>query len=222
MLEVVLATSNPHKIVELDAIFRAERLTSVRLLSLKEAAKGKELIEPAEVGRTFEQNATIKAISYSLQTGMLCLADDSGIEVDALEGRPGVISSHYATDGKETGVSREERDTANNQRVMREIDGIAPEKRGARFVCAMALAQPTKKSIVYKCSGTFEGRIGVPPRVPSGVQGFGYDPLFLVAPNYIQTSSELTPERKNQLSHRGQAARDMAAFLWEFMQAKRR
>jgi XTP/dITP diphosphohydrolase len=221
MLQVVLATSNAHKIAELEEVFREVRLNDVRLLSLKEAAKGKVLTEPAETGKTFRENAIIKAMGYAAQTEMLCLADDSGLEVEALGGKPGVISSHYSTDGRETGLSREQRDAANNQRLLRELEGVPDEKRGARFVCVMALAQPLKKAIVYTCEGRFEGRIGMPPRVPAGKDGFGYDPLFLVGPQHAQTSAELPPKRKNELSHRGQAARDMAAYLWEYLSKKR-
>lgn len=222
MTDVVLATSNPHKVEELAAIFREVRLNEVRVLSLAEVAKGRTFVEPAETGKTFRENAIIKAMSYAEQTQMLCLGDDSGLVVDALSGRPGVISSHFSTDGKETGLTRAQRDQANNERLLRELEGVPDAKRSARFVCVMALAQPLKKAIVHTCEGTFEGRIGVPPQVPAGHDGFGYDPLFLVGPDFAKTSSELSSHRKNQLSHRGQAARDMAAYLWEFISKRKR
>ena len=138
---IVLATSNPHKVEEMRALFGAG---GVVLVGLDEAAAGVgvALSEPAEVGQTFEENARIKAESYADQLGMVCLADDSGLEVDALGGRPGVISSHYCTDGREAGMSRAERDAANNARVLGELEGVAAERRGARFVCVMCVAWP--------------------------------------------------------------------------------
>jgi len=184
--------------------------TPSRLLGLNEAGGG-PFPEPEESGRTFAANATIKAIAYARATGHLCLADDSGLEIDALDGRPGVISSHYCTDGRETGMNREERDHANNQRVLRELAGVPAERRAARFVCIMVLAGP--QGLIAETRGTFEGRIGVPGEVPRGRNGFGYDPLFLVAPQFTATGAELSPAEKNRLSHRAQACRLMAPHL---------
>ncbi len=141
MLELVVATSNPHKVEEIRAVL--DGVAGLRVLGLDDVVREKPglvLKEPEEIGTTFEQNATIKALSYAEQTGRLCLADDSGLEVDALGGRPGVISSHYCTDGREAGMSRAERDAKNNERVMRELEGVAAEKRTARFVCVMVVA----------------------------------------------------------------------------------
>ncbi|HYF14698.1 MAG TPA: non-canonical purine NTP pyrophosphatase [Phycisphaerales bacterium] len=211
MIEIVIATGNPHKLEEIAAIFAGEGLAGVQLRSLAEL--GKAFTEPCETGSTFEANASIKALSYAQQTGMLCLADDSGLEVDALGGKPGVISSHYATDGAETGASRAQRDAANNARLLRELVGVAPDKRSARFVCVMALARGG--SLLHTSRGAFDGRIGVPPAVPRGGNGFGYDPLFLVAPGFARTGAELPPEEKNAKSHRAHAARQMAAWLRE-------
>lgn len=241
MPEIVLATSNPHKVDELRAILAGGGLGAVRLLGLSEIQPGVALHEPEETGRTFEENATIKALSYARQTSRLCLADDSGLEVDALAGRPGVISSHYSSNGRETGVPRAVRDTANNARVMRELEGVPMEARGARFVCVMVLAgpesvakpmdpdadkrapaarsiEPTSPAVLAMTRGTFEGRIGQPGHadkggVPRGSNGFGYDPLFLVGPEYAQTSAELPTDEKNRLSHRAAAARAMAEQL---------
>ncbi|MBY0308043.1 MAG: hypothetical protein K2Q09_04800, partial [Phycisphaerales bacterium] len=124
--EIVLATGNPHKVEEMRAVFAALGL-SVPLIGLADLP-GYPFPEPRErgVGATFEQNATIKALGYAETTGRWCLADDSGLEVDALQGRPGVISSHYCTDGREVGMSRAERDAANNERVLRELAGVPP------------------------------------------------------------------------------------------------
>jgi len=205
---IVVATGNPHKVEELRAIFAD---IGVEVEGLGDLAEADSLEEPAETGDTFEDNATIKALSYAEQTGRLCLADDSGLEVDALAGAPGVISSHYSTGGRETGLSRAERDRLNNERLLRELDGVPPESRTARFVCVMVLARAGQ--VLARVTGAFEGRIGLPGEVPRGDNGFGYDPLFLVPPRYGRTSAELPAEQKNRLSHRGVAGRRMAEAL---------
>lgn len=221
-VRIVLATSNPHKLDELGAIFAGAGLTGVRLIGLRDIQTLRPLVEPAETGTTFDANATIKAISYAQQLGLPALADDSGLEIDALNGRPGVISSHYCTDGRETGMTREERDAANNARVMRELATWPREKRTARFVCLMKLALPSPEpdtipSIIASSRGTFEGIIGLDTEVPRGENGFGYDPLFLVGPDHRVVSAQLPPETKNAMSHRGHAARAMAAELKRLM-----
>ncbi len=197
-----------HKVEELRAIMGP---LGVRIVGLKELPGWEGFTEPAETGDTFEENATIKALGYAAQTGRVCLADDSGLEIDALGGRPGVISSHYCTNGEEMGMSRAQRDAANNARVMKEMEGVPEGRRGARFVCVMVVAKAGKVLAVSR--GTFEGVIGVPPVVPRGENGFGYDPLLLVGPDYRRTSAELPAEEKNRLSHRGKAARGMIAKL---------
>ncbi|MBK7403972.1 MAG: non-canonical purine NTP pyrophosphatase [Phycisphaerales bacterium] len=205
MHRIVIATGNPHKVEELREMLALPGLEFVGLADL-----GRPFEEPAETGTTFEANATIKALAYARQTGLPCLADDSGLEVDALGGAPGVISSHYCTDGRETGMSRAERDAANNARLLRELEGIPPARRTARFVCLMVLAAP---DVLATARGAFDGRIGLPGTVPRGTHGFGYDPLFLVAPEFAETSAELPPTRKNAMSHRGGAAVAMLAEL---------
>jgi len=159
-----------------------------------------------------------------------CLADDSGLEVDALSGSPGVISSHYCTNGKEVGMSRDQRDLANNELLLKKLATVPAAQRSARFVCVMTLATPTTPTaantnnapardrdrdretaddtphIVTSVKGLYEGRIGIPPAVPAGTHGFGYDPLFLVSPDFACTSAELLPEEKNAHSHRAVAA----------------
>jgi len=207
--QIVLATGNPHKVEELRAIF-AECNAELDLLGLADLP-GHPFPEPNESGATFEQNASIKALAYAKATGRWCLADDSGLEIDALDGRPGVISSHYCTDGRDEGMDRPTRDAANNARVLRELQGVPPEGRTTRFVCVMALARPGQ--LLAKSRGVFEGRIGVPPAVPRGRHGFGYDPLFLAAPEFTRTGAELSPAEKNARSHRAAAARRMAAQL---------
>jgi XTP/dITP diphosphohydrolase len=149
------------------------------------------------------------------------LADDSGLVIDALGGRPGVISSHYAFDGetkgRAAGMSREQRDEHNIDRVLAELDPVDLKDRSARFVCVMVLAD-ADGTVIAASEGKFEGRIGLPvdhphvtpsDSVPRGHNGFGYDPIFLVAPDYIQTSAELDSAAKNAISHRGQAVRGM-------------
>lgn len=210
MIEIVLATANPHKVGEMRDIFSALS-PSAMLLGLNDCAGG-PFPEPVESGATFEQNSAIKARFYALATRRLCLADDSGLEVDALNGRPGVISSHYCTDGHETGMKRPERDAANNARILRELEGVPPERRTARFVCVLTLCSALG-TILARVRGAFEGRIGLPGEVPRGSHGFGYDPLFLAAPSFTQTSAELSSEQKNRISHRRNAAEQMAATV---------
>ncbi|MBX3321724.1 MAG: transposase [Phycisphaeraceae bacterium] len=392
MHEIVIATQNPGKVAELRALLAD---LPVRVLGLGDV--GGTLPEPEETGRTFEDNAAIKALTYASWTGMACLADDSGLEVDALGGAPGVDSAWYAyaSEAEAKSLSREVRDAANNERLLRELEGVPLDRRGARFVCCMVVAgfavgntpqvdqggrlpavqrvdvagsshgtasgpkrtgdlphwelpnqtyhvtfrlragtltpaerqvvldaclhwqgvralvhalvvmpdhvhmivrligpytlpalmhsiksyssqeiqkmrgqsgslwqreyydriirgqeqqertyryieeNPVKEGLVEKpgeylflwrqvCGrleaappdgapivlavsrGTFDGRIGEQPRVPAGVNGFGYDPLFLVGPECGVTSAELPPARKNQLSHRAAAAREIA------------
>ncbi len=235
--ELLLATANPHKVDELRAILTpALEEFDLRLLGLSDLlARGLgPLHEPEESGRTFEHNAAIKAISYAGQTGLTCLADDSGLEVDALDGRPGVISSHYFNDGRIDGaaaeMARAQRDALNNARVLRELEGVEFEGRTARFVCVMAVAatpqsarrdEPASPALITTFRATFEGRIGFPADaspdpaliIPRGGHGFGYDPLFLVAPAFTQTGAELSPELKNRISHRARAAQMLLTWL---------
>lgn len=234
-LVILVATQNPHKVQEIQAIFDRERVEGVTLRTIADAGFT-NLPEPEELGTTFQENAVIKAVAYARATQHLCLADDSGLEVDTLGGRPGVISSHYATDGAETGATRAQRDAANNARVLRELEGIDLARRTARFRCVMALARPLMRSggtgfqpvqkaqlhqedsgILHIASGAMEGAIGIPPRVPKGDNGFGYDPLFLVAPDLTRTGAELESDQKNAISHRAAAAKVMAAFLRDFV-----
>lgn len=206
---LVIATGNPHKVDELRLILRTCPLP---IAGLKDLPNSDRFTEPSETGETFVENARIKALSYARQTGHICLADDSGLEIDALDGRPGVISSHYATAGRETGLSRTQRDQANNAAVLAELAGVSPERRTARFVCTMCIADPSG-AILAETRGTFEGRIGEPPRVPAGQHGFGYDPLFLVAPAFTHTGAELLPDEKSRVSHRALAAQAITAQL---------
>lgn len=205
---ICIATGNPGKVAELRPIFAELGIGVVGLGDL-DTTPTTGFHEPDETGDTFEANATIKAIGYAKQTGTLCLADDSGLEVDALSGAPGVISSHYSSDGAEDNRPRAERDAANNERLLRELADVPIEQRSARFVCVMVLAIPDGE-VLATSRGAFEGRIGTEPR---GENGFGYDPLFLVAPDHARTSAEMVPGEKNAISHRAKAARKMAEAI---------
>jgi XTP/dITP diphosphohydrolase len=201
-IRIVLATSNPHKIQEVAEIIEPLGLRVVGLDELGEAAKA--LAEPEEDGETFADNARLKARYYARHLGERCLAEDSGLVVDALGGAPGVRSARYAGVGGE----RAERDARNNAKLLADIAGVPAAARTARFVCAMCLADPDG-AVVAETSGSYDGMITSSPR---GQNGFGYDPLLLL-PDLGKTSAELSPEEKNARSHRGKAARAMAARL---------
>ena len=198
-MRLLFATSNPHKIDEVAAILAPLGIDVVSLGELDST-----IPEPIEDGATFQANAQIKAVYYAKQTKRLCLADDSGLEVDALGGRPGVYSARYA------GVhgERAECDQANNKKLLEQLRGVPTQKRTARFACAMCLAE-VDGAVLAETRGTFEGVIGTDPR---GENGFGYDPL-LYLPDVDCTSGELSPDQKNARSHRGIAAREMAKHL---------
>lgn len=207
MEQLVIATQNPGKVAELRELLAGLRLEILGLDDL-----GRAFDEPSEHGRTFEDNAALKALAYAEMTGLPCLADDSGLEVDALNGRPGVDSAWYAypSEADAKAQPRSVRDPKNIERLLGELEGVPMEQRTARFVCCMAVC---RTGILATTRGTFEGRIGIPPRVPAGSHGFGYDPIFLVAPDFARTSAELSPREKNQLSHRAAAARQMCHHL---------
>lgn len=202
---IIIGSGNAKKIAEIRDILGANHR---RFVPIGEIPRLADMPEPDETGATFEDNAAIKASAYARAAGTWCLADDSGLEVDALNGAPGVYSARYAAPetGWSDGLARAQRDEMNNQRLLRELDGKGD--RTGRFVCVIALANPEGR-VVSTTRGTFEGAIGEPPRVPSGEQGFGYDPLFLVGPHFERTSAELSPDEKHAMSHRGEALRLM-------------
>lgn len=198
-MQLLFATSNPHKLDEVRAVLRPVGIDVIGLDQLDDLPP-----EPVEDAETFAGNARIKAVAYANATGRPCLADDSGLEVDALNGAPGVISARYAgADGP-----RAERDAANNAKLLAELDGVPPDGRTARFVCCMCLVD-AGGNVLAETRGTFDGRIGHEPR---GESGFGYDPL-LELPELGRTVAELSAGEKNERSHRGQAARAMAAEI---------
>lgn len=201
MKSILFATTNPHKVDEVRAVLEPIGIAVTDLSSF-----GESFPEPVEDGATFRENARIKAAYYADATQQICLAEDSGLEVDALGGVPGVHSARYAG----TTGSRAERDSANNRKLLEALRGIPPERRTARFVCAMCLAEPGGR-VLAEVEGHYEGVIADAPR---GSNGFGYDPL-LYLPDARCTSAELSPEAKNARSHRGQAARALAKKLQE-------
>lgn len=213
-MTILLATTNPGKLREIQAVLQLPGVELVDLGSLP------AIPEPVEDGDTFEANAILKARYYAAASGRWCLADDSGLEVDALGGAPGVRSARYA------GIQgpRHVVDPANNARLLERLQGVPADRRTARFVCAMALADPAG-TVHALVRGTFEGLILPEGESPRGVHGFGYDPLFL--PDKIpgapgRTSAELSPDEKNAISHRGDAARQMGARLAALLAAQRR
>ena len=196
---VIFATSNPHKVEEARAILAPLGIPVHSLADL-----GCSLPEPEEDGASFEDNARLKARYYAQHLGVICMAEDSGLEVDALGGAPGVYSARYA--GAQGG--RDERDRANNERLLRELRGVPAAQRSARFVCTLAVADPSGQ-IHAEARGTYPGMIADEAR---GENGFGYDPLLFL-PDRGCTSAELPPSEKHARSHRGAALRQLAVEL---------
>jgi XTP/dITP diphosphohydrolase len=198
-LAILFATTNPYKVKELRGVLEPLGYEVRSLDSLPEIPP-----EPVEDELTFAGNARLKAVAYAAAAGLPCLAEDSGLEVDALGGAPGVHSARYAG----ASGTREEKDRANNAALLRALAGVPREKRTARFVCAMCLAAPDGR-ILVETAGTYGGLIADTPR---GEGGFGYDPL-LYLPDVGLTSAELSAGEKSRRSHRGQAARLLAIEL---------
>lgn len=198
----MVATHSDHKLRELRALLR---LASADLVSLDELGIDGE---PVEDGLTFETNARIKARFAARATGLPALADDSGIEVDALGGAPGVRTRRYAGPNAT--------DEENNAKLLRELDGVPTERRGARYVCVLSLAIPDAAAPgglrLLERRGTSRGRIALEPR---GRGGFGYDPLFEPIRERPggRTFGEYPAAAKDAISHRGRAARRMAPVL---------
>ena len=195
MNHVLIATSNPGKLRDFAGAARAHGITVSGIPNFA------SLAAVVEDGATFEENARKKAEQYSLAVpGEIVLADDSGLEVDALNGAPGVHSARYAADEPHTADVNTD-DDANNARVLRELAGIPEEKRTGRFVCVIAAAKNGRTLAAFR--GVAEGRILDHLR---GSSGFGYDPMFYF-PAIGKTFAELTPEQKANHSHRGAAFR---------------
>jgi XTP/dITP diphosphohydrolase len=191
---IVLASSNPGKVREINQMLAGLHLTVVPQSDFK-------VIDAEETGLTFVENALLKARNATRHTGLPAIADDSGIEVDYLNGAPGIYSARYA--GKSAS------DEQNLRKLLDDLVGIPEAERTARFQCLMVYLRHEFDPTPIICQGTWEGHILLEPR---GVNGFGYDPIFFV-PTHNCSSAELPPEVKNKLSHRGQALRLLVAAL---------
>lgn len=196
-MKLLLATKNKHKVEEMRALLRD--LPQVEVVS---AADFPEVEEPEETGETFLDNARLKARHYAGATGLMALADDSGLVVDALGGRPGVMSSRYGVD-----------DAARIARLLDELRDTPDTDRTARFECAMVLAQPEAEGDAAATRGTLEGNIA---REARGTNGFGYDPVFHLPERGLRLA-ELSADEKNAVSHRGNALREMVKALREIV-----
>ena len=196
-MRILIATMNTGKLLEYERL-----LAEVPGLELETMAALPEAIDVVEDRDTFRGNALKKAMEIATVAGMPCLADDSGLEVDALGGGPGVYSARYAGEGST--------DSENNAKLLDELSGIADDERTARFKCAIVIVDQSGRELAM-AEGACEGRIGSEPR---GSHGFGYDPLF-VPEGYAQTMAELGPETKNEISHRAKAAAKLVPLLRE-------
>ncbi len=192
-MKLIFATGNANKMREIRQIFGD---LAGEILSMKEAGVNAEV---EENGKTFEENALIKARAVHAVTGALTMADDSGLEIDYLNKEPGIYSARYL--GEDTSYD------IKNGELLRRMEGVPEEKRTARFVCAVAAVLPDGREYVVR--GVMEGHVA---HAPAGENGFGYDPIFFL-PEYGKTSAELSPEEKNAISHRGQALRMMREKL---------
>ncbi|MGN8631145.1 XTP/dITP diphosphatase [Blautia sp. HCP3S3_G3] len=187
MKKIIFATGNQGKMKEIREILAD---LDAEVLSLKDAGIEADIVED---GKTFEENARIKAKAICEMTGEIVLADDSGLEIDYLNKEPGIYSARYM--GEDTSYH------IKNANLVQRLEGVPDEQRTARFVCAIAAAFPD--GTVKTVRGTMEGRIGYDEK---GENGFGYDPIFYL-PEYGCTSAELSMEEKNKISHRGKALR---------------
>lgn len=192
--EIVLASDNAGKLKEINALLHASDFVVVGQASL--GVPGAD-----ETGGTFIENAILKARNASQHTGRPALADDSGLEVDVLDGAPGVHSARFA--------GSDATDARNVAKLLSALDGVPHEQRGARFRCVMAYLRQANDPTPLICQGTWEGSIAEQGR---GDNGFGYDPVFWVVQEN-RTAAELDSDLKNRLSHRGQALRAMVAQL---------
>jgi len=194
MTTIVLASNNPGKVREFNALLAGHHTEVVPQSNF-------QVPDVEETGLTFVENALIKARNAALHTGLAAIADDSGIEVDALNGAPGIYSARYAGPGAT--------DQANLEKLLLDLSDVPESERTARFQCLMVYLRHVNDPTPLIFQGTWEGRILFTPR---GTQGFGYDPVFFV-PTHDCSSAELPPEVKNALSHRGQALRKLVAAL---------
>lgn len=193
MEKIIFATGNQGKVREIKEILKD---IPVEIVSMKEAGIDVDIVED---GKTFEENAIIKATTIQKLTGNLVLADDSGLEVDYINKEPGIYSARYM--GKDTPYSEK------NQNIIERLKNAKGDERSARFVCAIAAAFPDGS--VKTTRGTIEGVIA---DKPAGENGFGYDPIVYV-PEYQMTTAQMSPEQKNKISHRGKALQEMKKII---------
>ncbi len=198
--DVLLATRNDAKLAELRRIVAALGLAEVRIVGLDEV---EPFEEAPETGATFAENALAKARDAATATGLLAVADDSGLAVDALNGMPGVLSARWSGHGG----NRVDKDARNLALVLDQLADVPEERRGAAFVCAAAAAHPDGREVVV--TERWPGRL---VRSPRGLNGFGYDPAF-VPDGETRTSAEMAPEEKDAVSHRARAFRALAPEL---------
>ncbi|UCD30110.1 MAG: RdgB/HAM1 family non-canonical purine NTP pyrophosphatase [Planctomycetota bacterium] len=203
MREILLATNNPGKAKEMFEILSSSASPLSTLIWWRFLSDFPTWPQPIEDGDTFEANAVLKAHHYARLSGLWTIADDSGLEVDALDGEPGVRSSRYAGDSADT--------VANNTLLVKRLAGVPAERRTARFRCVCVLSDGD--NILARARGTIEGRIIDEPR---GSKGFGYDPHFWVEQSGL-TAAEMSPEQKHAISHRGQALRRLKDKLLELL-----
>lgn len=194
MRRVVLATGNPGKLKEMREILAGHGLEVV-------AQSEFGIAPPVEDGDSFVANALLKARHAAAISGLPAIADDSGLEVDALDGRPGLHTARYAGPGAD--------ERANNDRLLTELAGVPAARRGARYRCAMVFVRNATDPAPIVAEAAWEGRIGLERR---GTGGFGYDPLFIVAGD-TRTAAEMPAAEKNGVSHRGQALIALAARM---------
>jgi XTP/dITP diphosphohydrolase len=189
-MRIVIATTNSGKLKEFK--------------ELAEDVRGIEFVlappefEVEETGITFEENAILKAEAAAKMTGLIAFSDDSGIEVDALDGRPGIYSARYC----------EGNDADRRKKMLNELEGVPEGKRGAAFVCAMAVCLPTGQ-VIYKTTVKWRGQVATSER---GENGFGFDPIFFLS-EHNATAAEISPVEKHRISHRGQAFKQVLTFL---------
>ncbi len=193
-MRLLIATNNPGKLKEYRDLLRGLPL---EITSLREEGID---FEPEETGSTFEENATLKARAFAARSGLPTLADDSGLEIDALGGAPGIHSARYG------GTQRGE-DAYRYEMVLRQLEGVPPARRAARFRCVVAVAMPDGQ--VATADGKVEGVIA---QGPQGDHGFGYDPIFFI-PEFNCTMAQLPPETKNRISHRARAVQAARPIL---------
>lgn len=199
MKKVIIATQNLGKAKDFEALFRP---FGYEVLTLRDVA---EDVDVEETGTTFEENAILKAETIANMLGTTVIADDSGLEIDALNGEPGVYSARYA--------GEEKSDQANIEKVLKKLEGVPEEERTARFRCVLAVAQPGKETKTFH--GTCEGAI-LDHRI--GENGFGYDPIFWV-PGEGRTMAEMNPQEKAAISHRGNALRKLQVAMGKIVEA---